>query len=518
MQAESTPYGAQRSLWQEMLNGWMRVLTGPNQETFQVEKSKANYLKTVLGLGLLGLLIGLLALVIQPSTLVIGEQNAFIDLALVILFTEAGFFALNLIIFLLAKAFRGQGNFAEQSYLLSLVAVPLGVILAALFFAGDKLGLTMEAILNPLSVTGIVSILVILLTLYSFLLVLFALRTAHNMEANKVLYTLGLILAGWAVYRIITMISTNQENMITELWAFIAQQWARGFLQEAFLGHFWLVLFSVLVAVLIGVFMGVLITLPSSKPGLSHLFFLIPFAIFLFLWAAASGVFGQAVAAQINDTVTGWDRSLRSSEGFFASLFAIVGSIVRKPAAIGMIGAGLTVILYLLLLAGERASDLTLYIAGIILTIPSIALFGVLIKPLGIGAFNAAFALILYAQLPILRNTYTGIREVQPEIVEAGRGMGMTEVQLLLQVKLPLAVPVIMTGVRISIVMLIGIAAIAAYIGNDTLGEYIFSGIQRAQDVRSIAGAVVVALLALSVDFLLGWIQDRLTPVGLREG
>jgi osmoprotectant transport system permease protein len=194
----------------------------------------------------------------------------------------------------------------------------------------------------------------------------------------------------------------------------------------------------------------------------------------------------------------------------------ILAAIVSKPAAIGAIGVLVTLIFYALLIAGERASELTLYIAGIILTIPSVALFGVMIRPLGIGPFNAAFALILYAQLPILRNTYTGIKEVAAEIVEAGRGMGMTEMQLLTRVKLPMSIPVIMTGVRVSIVMLVGIAAIAAYIGNDTLGDYIFAGIQRAQEKRYIAGAILIAVLALAVDYFMGWLQNRLTPEGLK--
>jgi len=170
--------------------------------------------------------------------------------------------------------------------------------------------------------------------------------------------------------------------------------------------------------------------------------------------------------------------------------------------------------IYVLDEGGEMRN--VLEIDPIILTIPSVALFGVLIKPLGIGPFNAAFALILYAQLPILRNTYTGIKSVPPEIVEAGRGMGMTEFQLLYKVKLPMAVPVILAGVRVSVVMLIGIAAIAAYIGNDTLGEYIFAGISRAQEKRYIAGAVLVAVLALAVDLFLGWVQKVLTPEGLK--
>jgi osmoprotectant transport system permease protein len=271
--------------------------------------------------------------------------------------------------------------------------------------------------------------------------------------------------------------------------------------------------------------MGVFITWPSRRPRLSHLLVLIPLALGLLLWAASSGVMGEETADLIMEGegaanwsgVKGWDRALSGIENvYFSPLFAILAAIISKPAAVGMIIAVMTVILYGLFLAGESASELALYVAGIILTIPSVALFGVMIKPLGIGAFNAAFALILYAQLPILRNTYTGIKAVAPEIVEAGRGMGMTEMQLLRRVKLPMAVPVIMTGVRVSIVMLVGIAAIAAYIGNDTLGEYIFAGIQRAQEKRYFAGAILVAVLALVVDYFLGWLQNMLIPEGLK--
>jgi osmoprotectant transport system permease protein len=291
------------------------------------------------------------------------------------------------------------------------------------------------------------------------------------------------------------------------------------------LGHLWLVAFSVAVAVVVGVLIGVFITLPSRRPQLSHLLVLVPLALGLLLWAASSGMMGEETANLIMkgegvenwSGVKGWDRSLARVENIYVGpLLAIVAAIISKPAAVGMIIAVVTIILYALFLAGESASELTLYVAGIILTIPSVALFGVLIKPLGIGPFNAAFALILYAQLPILRNTYTGIKAVAPEITEAGRGMGMTELQLLLRVKLPMAIPVIMTGVRVSIVMLVGIAAIAAYIGNDTLGDYIFAGIQRAQEKRYYAGAILVAVLALAVDYFLGWLQDLMTPQGLK--
>jgi osmoprotectant transport system permease protein len=177
----------------------------------------------------------------------------------------------------------------------------------------------------------------------------------------------------------------------------------------------------------------------------------------------------------------------------------------------------LTLILYVLYLLGERAAQAVLYTAGIMLTFPSIGLFGLFIPLFGIGFMNAAVALILYAQLPILRNTYTGIKEVPSAIIEAGRGMGMTEFQILYKVKLPMTVPVIMAGVRVSMVMIVGIAAIAKLIGVLCLGKYIFDGIGTASDSMVITGAVGVSIFALLVDGLLGWAQGRLTPTGLRE-
>jgi osmoprotectant transport system permease protein len=440
-----------------------------------------------------------------------------VELLRVIFFTEADFFIISLILFFIAKGFGGTGSFSQQSYLLSLVTVPLGMIVVAFLFVGEKLGLTLTAVLNPLSPIGVVSIFIILFAFYGLLLLLFALQTTHEMQSSAVLYTLGALLLAWGILRVATMFVAGEENVITTEWVFIADQWTKGTAQELFLGHLWLVAFSVSIAVVLGVMMGIFITLPARLPRFSHLVILIPLALFLLLWAASSGLLGEGMADQIMSTTKDWSRSLKRIENlYFGPLLAIVAAIIAKPAAAGMIVAVFTIILYTLFLAGETAGDLTLYIAGIILTIPSVALFGAMIKSLGIGPFNATFALILYAQLPILRNTYTGIKAVTPEIVEAGRGMGMTDSQLLLKVKLPMAVPVIMTGVRVSVVMLIGITAIAAYIGNDTLGKYIFDGISRAQEKRYYAGAILVAVLALAVDYFLGWLQNRLTPEGLK--
>ncbi|MEA2008433.1 MAG: ABC transporter permease, partial [Chloroflexota bacterium] len=500
-----------------MLNGWMSILAEPNLEIFRAQRARADPVKTVVGVGILGLVLGLWALVINPASLGVGTGTALVDFLRMIFFTETDFFIISLLLFFIAKGFGGTGSFSQQSYLLSLVTVPLGIIVVAFLFVGERLGLTLAAILNPLSSVGVAGILVILLALYGLLLLLFALQAAHELQSSAVFYTLGAPLLVWGILRIASMFASGEENIITAQWAFIAGQWEKGTAQELLLGHLWLVAFSVSIAVVLGVMIGVFITWPSKRPRLSHLVILIPLALFLLLWAASSGLMGEEMADQIMSITKDWSRSLKRIDNlYFGPLLAIVAAIIAKPPAVGMIVAVFIVILYALYLTGETSSDFALYIAGIILTIPSVALFGAMIKPLGIGPFNAAFALILYAQLPILRNTYTGIKSVTPEIVEAGRGMGMTETQLLLNVKLPMAVPVIMTGVRVSIVMLIGIASIAAYIGNDTLGKYIFDGISRAQEKRYYAGAILVAILALIVDYFLGWLQNRMTPEGLK--
>ncbi|MEH2296879.1 ABC transporter permease [Nostoc sp.] len=152
-------------------------------------------------------------------------------------------------------------------------------------------------------------------------------------------------------------------------------------------------------------------------------------------------------------------------------------------------------------------------IANILQTIPSLALFGLLIPvPIigGIGAVPAIFALIVYSLLPIIRNTYTGITGVDPAIREAGKGMGMTDKQLLLQVEIPLAMGVILAGVRVATVIAIGIATIAAAIGAGGLGVFIFRGISVVNDQLILAGAVPAAVIALLADFAIGWLENKL--------
>jgi osmoprotectant transport system permease protein len=150
--------------------------------------------------------------------------------------------------------------------------------------------------------------------------------------------------------------------------------------------------------------------------------------------------------------------------------------------------------------------------ANIMQTIPSLALFGLLIPiPIigGIGDRSAIIALTLYSLLPIIRNTYTGISGVEPAIREAGKGMGMTDWQLLFQVEIPLAMPVILAGIRVATVIAIGLATVAAAIGAGGLGVFIFRGIQTINNQLLLAGAIPSALIALIADFALGLIEKR---------
>lgn len=152
--------------------------------------------------------------------------------------------------------------------------------------------------------------------------------------------------------------------------------------------------------------------------------------------------------------------------------------------------------------------------ANIIQTIPSLALFGFLLPAPWIGARAdrlAILALTLYALLPLIRNTSTGITGVDRAVVEAGRGMGMTDRQLLLRVELPLALSVIIAGIRVAAVISVGLATIAAAIGAGGLGEYIFRGLAMVNNQVILAGAIPAALLAILADQALGWLERRLT-------
>lgn len=158
--------------------------------------------------------------------------------------------------------------------------------------------------------------------------------------------------------------------------------------------------------------------------------------------------------------------------------------------------------------------------ANVIQTIPSLALFGFLLPAPWIGERGgrlAILALTLYALLPLIRNTYAGIRSVDPAVVEAGRAMGLTDRQLLFQVELPLASGVIVAGVRIATVVSVGLATIAAAIGAGGLGEFIFRGLAMVNNQVILAGAVPAAILALSADVGLGALERRLGTLRMKS-
>src|SRR5690348_6426457 len=155
----------------------------------------------------------------------------------------------------------------------------------------------------------------------------------------------------------------------------------------------------------------------------------------------------------------------------------------------------------------KKAAGIVLNTAGILQTIPSIALLGFMIPLLGIGPLPAITALFLYALLPIIRNTYTGIKEVDASVLEAATAMGFSKWQVLTKVELPLAFPVILAGIRTATVINVGVATLAAYIAAGGLGEFIFGGISLNNTNMILAGAIPAALLAILFDFLLSRIQ-----------
>lgn len=202
-----------------------------------------------------------------------------------------------------------------------------------------------------------------------------------------------------------------------------------------------------------------------------------------------------------------------------------IGSLTLQHISIVGVAVGLAVLtgvpVGIAITQNQRIADIVIYVASIIITIPSIALFGLMIPVLstigqGIGYLPAVIAILLYSQLPIIRNTYAAITNVDPALREAARGMGMTARQRLWRVEIPIAIPVIMGGIRTAVVMNIGVAAIAAYIGAGGLGVLISRGISQTDIRQLIAGALAVSLLAIIADYLLLWVQERMTPKGIK--
>ena len=201
-------------------------------------------------------------------------------------------------------------------------------------------------------------------------------------------------------------------------------------------------------------------------------------------------------------------RLLTEDFKFFLNL--AVEHILISLLAIS-IASVLGIILGIIISEYRRFSGLILGIVNILYTIPSIALLGFFITITGVGNTTALIALIIYALLPIIRSTYTGIVNINPLIIEASEGMGSTKLQQLFKVKLPLALPVLMSGIRNMVTMTIALAGIASFVGAGGLGVAIYRGITTNNSAMTFLGSLLIAILALIFDFILGIIEKRLT-------
>ena len=183
-----------------------------------------------------------------------------------------------------------------------------------------------------------------------------------------------------------------------------------------------------------------------------------------------------------------------------------------------IIGLAIALPVGMLVARYRRFAEPIIGVAAVLQTIPSLALFGILVPLIGIGSKTALVALVIYALLPIVRNTYAGLTGVDESIVEAGRGMGMTPNQILKKIEIPTALPVIMAGIRTATVLTVGIATLATFVGAGGLGDVIYRGLQSYNNSLVLAGALPVALLAIAFDFILKWVEKRVTPKGIHNG
>lgn len=179
-----------------------------------------------------------------------------------------------------------------------------------------------------------------------------------------------------------------------------------------------------------------------------------------------------------------------------------------------LIATAISIPLGIFITRKQKIAEPIIGVTAIFQTIPSLALFGFLLPVFGIGNTTAIIALTIYALLPILRNTYTGIIGVDRSVVEAGRGMGMTNFQILRMIELPLALPVIMAGLRTATVLTIGVATLAAFIGAGGMGDLIYRGLASVRNEVVLAGAIPAAILALLFDFVLKRIEKASDPRG----
>jgi len=199
---------------------------------------------------------------------------------------------------------------------------------------------------------------------------------------------------------------------------------------------------------------------------------------------------------------------------FFFSRWRDVLDLTIEHLLLVLVAMAISIVLGLsigiLITRSRLMANIVLSLASIMMTIPSLALFSLLLPILGIGTAPAIVGLVAYTLLPIIRNVYVGITTIEPSIIEAARGMGLTDRKILLRIQIPLAIPAAMVGVRTAVVMGIGIGAIASYIGAGGLGTYIFQGISRSNDNMVLIGAILISLIAILADKYLGKLQNRL--------
>ncbi|MBO1085442.1 MULTISPECIES: ABC transporter permease [Enterococcus] len=182
-----------------------------------------------------------------------------------------------------------------------------------------------------------------------------------------------------------------------------------------------------------------------------------------------------------------------------------------------VIGIAIAVPLGVLLTRFPKVATIVIGLTSALQTVPSLALLALMIPLFGVGKLPAIIALFIYSLLPILRNTYIGMKNVDWNYRDVAKGMGMTNIQSIFSVELPIAMPTIMAGIRLAAVYVIAWATLASYIGAGGLGDLIFSGLNNYQPDLIFAGTIPVTILALLADFLLGLLENRLTPIALRE-
>ena len=194
----------------------------------------------------------------------------------------------------------------------------------------------------------------------------------------------------------------------------------------------------------------------------------------------------------------------KAVEHFYISMFALLLAIV------------VAVPLGILLSKTQRTANVVLTVAGVLQTIPTLAVLAIMIPIFGVGKTPAIVALFIYVLLPVLNNTVLGVKNIDKNVIQAGQSMGMTKFQLMKDVEMPLALPLIISGIRLSSVYVISWATLASYVGAGGLGDLVFNGLNLYQPPMIISAAIVVTLLALVIDFILSLVEKWVVPKGLK--